>query len=54
MWCRMWIFYSHFYWLFIDLRQQILPASIFRHLCLQNCRQPNDRGDDKLFESDED
>ena len=53
-WCRIWIFYSHFYWFFIGLWQQILPASIFRQLCLQNCRQTNDRLDDKLLETDED
>ena len=34
-------FVSHFYWFITCLSQQILTVSIFRQLCLQNCRQGN-------------
>ena len=42
-WYRMWIFYSHFYWLFTCIWKQILPANIFRKLCLKNYKETYDR-----------
>ena len=45
MW--MWIFYSHFYWLFTCIRKQVLPSSISRQY---NCKQTIDYLDDNLFE----
>ena len=52
-WCRMWIFSNHFYWFFTYLWKGILPASIFRQLCLQNCKHTIVL-DENLFETDED
>ena len=37
------MFYNHFYWFFTRLWKQILLASMFRQLCLQNCKHTNGR-----------
>ena len=47
-WCRMRIFFSHFYCFFTCLWEQIsstrqLAINNIRQLCLQNCQNTNDR-----------